>query len=119
MLSGSSRKDTSREKRGDLVFEPVLFDDLPVDGDRLPRGSLSVRVVEIDVVETEPFGVTGFPFEVVHQRPEKVASKIDAIQQYGWQCNDSLTYVCRLRQFYSNIAINGSKIKKIESNVRL
>src|SRR5262249_30013194 len=56
------------------------------------------RIVDID--ETEPFGVTPRPFEIIHQRPREVAFQWNSVPngrvtgpQVGVQIGDALTVV--------------------------
>lgn len=62
------------------IWKPVAADDLRV----VPGGGLGeprqVGVREVDVVEAKLLIKAHGPLEVVHQRPGRVASQVDAIQ---------------------------------------
>ena len=62
---------------------PVVDDELSVKADRILGGPRSKRVSEVDVMKAKRVRVAKVPFEVVHQRPGRIADNIAAVQSDG------------------------------------
>lgn len=67
------------------IREASIQDDLLVEPGRIFGNSRSLRVIEVNVVDSELLRVSSGPFEVIHDGPDSVAYYVTSVDEDSWE----------------------------------